>query len=315
MRDAFFDRLYDIAKADPKVILLTADMGAHSLKRFKNDLPKQFINMGIAEQNMVSVGAGLTLGGKKVFLYTIIPFATLRCYEQIKVDLCCMNLPVTIIGVGPGLSYASDGPTHHATQDIAVMRALPEITILNPCDPFMTAAFADLSYRAKGPVYLRIDKGKVPAIYNHGENDFSDGLSQLLAGSRVLIIATGTMVQTALSAARELNNHSILAGVVDLYRIKPLNKNMLLDIIGDYRSVVTLEENSIIGGIGSAVAEILSDYGCSVALKRIAIDDTHCFELGSQESLRAFYNLDRDSIVKKIIQYCSGKGRKDGSGD
>src|SRR3989338_1388709 len=140
IRDAFFDELFEIAKDDSNVVFITADMGAQSLIRFKGSLSSQFINVGVAEQNMISIAAGLALVGKKVFVYTIIPFATLRCYEQIRNDLCCMNLPVTIIGVGPGFCYASDGPTHHATQDIAVMRVLPEITILNPSDSIMANA-------------------------------------------------------------------------------------------------------------------------------------------------------------------------------
>ncbi len=145
IRDAFFDKLYNIAKNDSQVIFMTADMAAFGLVKFKNDLPNQFINVGIAEQNMVSVAAGLALRNKKVFIYTIIPFATERCYEQLSVDACGMNLPITIIGVGPGLTYGSDGPTHHGTQDIAIMRSLPKITILNPFTPNSIGNFIEIA--------------------------------------------------------------------------------------------------------------------------------------------------------------------------
>ncbi len=313
MRDAFFDGLYDIAKADPKVMLLTADMGAYSFKKFKKELPGQFINVGVAEQNMVSISAGLTLGGRKAFIYTIIPFVTLRCYEQVKIDLCCMNLPVTIVGVGPGLTYGSDGPTHHATQDIAVMRALPEMTILNPCDPYMSAAFAGIAYRAAGPSYVRIDKGRVPEIYAGRINDFSDGLSELRQGSQATIIATGIMVQQALKVAQELKRQSLSVGVVDLYRIKPMNEKMLLGIIDKSRRIVTLEENSIIGGIGSLVAELLGDHSRSIPLKRLAIPDGHCFVSGSRECLWAHYGLDKDSLVKQISGWINIREGDDGS--
>lgn len=303
MRDAFFDELYDIAKLDPNVLLLTADMGAHSLNKFKEDLCNQYINVGVAEQNMVSIAAGLALGRKSVFIYTIIPFATMRCYEQIKIDLCCMNLPVTIVGVGPGLSYSSDGPTHHATQDIAIMRPLPEITILNPSDPVMNKAAARIAYKNSGPTYVRIDRGIFPAIYEEKTNDFSAGLFELTKGSGLTIIATGIMVHEALKAARELNGRSISTGVVDLYRIKPLNEKALLKIIGKSRRIITLEENVIIGGVGSMVSELLTDNEINVPLKRIAISDEHCFKRGERESLHTLYRLNASSIVKSIVEW------------
>lgn len=303
IRDAFFDKLFNIAKYDSQVMFLTADMGAYSLTKFKQELPHQYINVGVAEQNMVSIAAGLALAGKKVFIYTIIPFVTLRCYEQIKVDLCCMNLPVTIIGVGPGFSYGSDGPTHHATSDIAVMRAIPEMTILNPSDPIMTQAFAHIAYKNNGPTYVRIDRGQFPIIYDEGDLDFLDGLAQIKKGSDLAIIATGIMVHRALEVAKELDASSVSTGVVDLYRIKPINKNEILRIIDDSKYVVTLEEHSLIGGIGTAISEVLSDSRRVISLKRIAISDQHCFEVGDRESLHAFYNLDTKGIVKTILDW------------
>ncbi|MEK7574500.1 MAG: transketolase C-terminal domain-containing protein [Patescibacteria group bacterium] len=302
IRDAFFDELYNIAKNDPRVILLVADMGAFSLVKFKNDFPDQFINVGIAEQNMVSVAAGLALAGRKVFIYTIIPFITQRCYEQIKIDLCSMNLPVTILGVGPGLTYGNDGPTHHGTQDIAIMRALPEITILNPSSAIMAAASMNIGYKNSGPTYIRIDKGKIPEIYNQN-SDFSDGLAELKNGGELTVIATGIMVHQALKAAQELNNQSISTGVVDLYRIKPLNKEKLSRIIDNSKRLATLEENSIVGGIGSAISEFLTDNGKTIPLKRIALPDQHCFESGDRESLLAFYNLDTNGIMKTVSEW------------
>ena len=208
IRDAFFDRLYDIAGEDKNVIFLTADMGAFSLVKFKKDLPKQFINVGVAEQNMVSIAAGLTLTGKKVFIYTIIPFATLRCYEQIKIDICAMNLGVTIVGIGAGLSYGSDGPTHHGTSDIAVMRTLPEITILNPSDSVAAEKCAEIAYKSNAPVYIRLDRGKLPLIYEQNKSDFSDGISEVKEGDDLTIISSGVMVQQAVKAAEKLRNNS-----------------------------------------------------------------------------------------------------------
>lgn len=306
MRDAFFDELYNIAKDDSQVVFLTADMGAFSLVRFKKDLPEQYINVGVAEQNMVSVAAGLALGGKTVFVYTIVPFATMRCYEQIKIDLCCMNLPVTIIGVGAGFTYGSDGPTHHAIHDIAVMRTLPEITILNPSDSVMIQAFARIAYKSTGPVYVRIEKGKLPLIYDEAKNGFSDGIARTKKGSDLTIISTGIMVHQAYRVAEILAEHSISAGVVDLYRIKPLNTELLFKFIDKSKCVVTLEENTVTGGIGSAVSEALSDNLRAKPLKRIAIPDTHCFKSGDRQSLQASYGLDTGSIVKSIVDWHGG---------
>jgi len=300
LRDAFFDELYNLAKNDPQIMFLTADMGAFGLVKFKQDFPNQYINVGIAEQNMVSIAAGLALAGKKVFIYTIIPFITQRCYEQINVDLCGMNLPVTIVGVGPGFTYASDGPTHHATQDIAIMRALPEITILNPSDAASVTAFVYIAYKNSGPTYIRLDKGKVPEIYKK-TNNFSDGLTELSQGKELTIIATGNMVRRALEVAEELKKRNISIGVVDLYRIKPLNEEKILGIIDNSKRLVTLEENNIVGGIGSAISEILSDNGKNIPLKRMAIPDEHCFKSGTRESLQAFYNLDINGIIKNIL--------------
>ncbi len=302
IRDAFFDALYDIAAKDSNVIFLTADMGAFSLNRFKKDLSSQYINVGVAEQNLVSIAAGLSLGGKKVFIYAIAPFITQRCYEQIKVDLSCMHLPVTIIGVGAGIAYNSDGPTHHATQDIAIMRALPGMTILNPSDCISAAEAAQRAYVNKGPVYVRIDKGAYPDLYDNKTN-FSDGMSVLKHGTDVLILATGNMVHQACKVADELAEHSIDAGIVDIHRIKPINEKLLLDIIEQYERIVTLEEHSIVGGIGSAVGEILIDNQKFVPLKRIALADEYCRGYGGRDWMHSAYGLDVENVTNAILSF------------
>ena len=304
MRDAFFDEVYYLAKQDRNVIFLTADMGAFSLNRFKKDLSQLYINVGVAEQNMISVAAGLALGGKRVFAYGIAPFATMRCFEQIKVDLCCNNLPVTVVSVGAGYTYGSDGPTHHATYDIAAMRVLPEITILNPSDSTMTSSCARMAYKDDGPKYIRIERGKLPLLYKDEDNiDFSDGLVSLKGGSDMTIIATGIMVHRAFEVTSRLSQHSIDAGIIDLYRIKPVNKVLLLELVSQSKNIVTLEEHSIIGGIGSIVSEILTDAGKYIPLKRIALSDTHCYEYGSRDWIHSIYELDVDSIVKEILDW------------
>lgn len=302
IRDAFFDELYTIASNDSNVIFLTADMGALSLEKFKINLKSQYINVGVAEQNIVNIATGLSLGGKKVFIYGIAPFVTMRCYEQIKVNLSGMHLPVTIIGAGPGITYSSDGPTHHAIQDISIMRTLPDMVIFNPSDSAMSSRMALMSYECNYPVYVRIDKGKLPNLYSQNEK-FTDGISIIRGGKDLLIIATGLMVHKGLQVAEKLNMQCIDAAVMDLYRIKPINLALLLQYINQYSRIVTLEEHSVIGGIGSIVSEVLTDFSKVAALKRCALEDRYCDRYGDRDWMHAQYGLDDRTLVRNILEW------------
>jgi transketolase len=302
MRDAFFDALYDIARQDSRVMMLTGDFGAPSLDKFRDNLKSQYINAGVAEQNMVTIAAGLALSGKIVYIYSIAPFVTLRCFEQIKLDLCCMNLHVTAVGVGAGYSYSTSGPTHHATEDLAVMRVLPGMTILNPSDNVMVKAFAEISYREPGPKYIRLDREKFPLRYE-GESDFSAGLAVLKKGKDVTIVASGMMVHQAFKVAEELEKHSIDTGIVDLYRPKPLNENLLVKAIGNNKPVVTLAEDLVTGGIGSVVAEVMADNGCTAPLKRLGTQDKYMFQYASRSCLHTHLGLDVSSVTENILHW------------
>ena len=301
-RDAFFNKLYEIAKKDRDVILVSADMGAPSLDKFREDLSEQYVNVGIAEQNMVTVATGLALGGKTVFMYAIMPFVTLRCYEMLKVELSMMNIPVTAVGVGSGISYDDSGPTHHSTEDIAIMRALPNMTIFNSSDSVMAAKFAEMTCDISGPHYVRLDRGKLPPLYNQ-DSDFSAGLTSFKTGKDICIVATGNMVHRAFEIADRLAGHSIEAGVVDLYRLKPINENLLLKSIEPSKRIVTLEENLMNGGMGSAVAEVLADNDRPMPLKRIGLPDKYFFAYGGRQNLQTLGGLDADSITKAILKW------------
>ena len=302
MRDAFFDKLYELGRKDPNVILVDADMGAPSLDKFRRDMPAQFVNVGIAEQNAISVAAGLALGGKIPFAYAIAPFITLRCYEQLKVNVASMKVPVTAVGVGAGFSYEDSGPTHHTTEDIAIMRALPNMTIMNCTDNTMASKCAEIAYNFNGPLYVRLDREPLPDIYNKNET-FKDGLTQLRKGKDVCIISTGNMVHKALDVADLLKKKSITASVIDLYRLKPVNYEKLISFIKQCKKVVTLEEHLINGGIGSIVAEIMVDNNVTIPLKRIAIPDKYCYTYGGRESLRRSIGLDTTSVENTITSY------------
>ncbi len=302
IRDAFFEELHRIASIDRNLVFLTADMSAFSLERFKKDLPEQYVNVGVAEQNMVSIAAGLALTGKRVFIYAIAPFITMRCYEQIKVDLSTMRLPVTIIGMGPGITYNSDGPTHHATEDISIMRVLPGITILSLSDPVMAGKAAGISYANEGPTYIRLDKGALPRLYTI-DSDFSDGVSLLREGRDALIITTGAMVHQASEVAAELSTQGVSAGVADVYRIKPLNDGLLLSYIKEAERLVTLEEHSIAGGLGSIVSELLHDNDISKPLKRLGLPDESLHRYGSRGWMHSSFGIDNASVIKNILTW------------
>jgi len=297
IRDAFFDELYRIAKRDPEVVFMTADMGAFSLERFRADFPDRFINVGISEQNLISAAAGMALAGKRVFVYAIIPFVTLRCLEQIKVDLCVMNLPVTVIGAGAGFTYSSDGPTHHALEDVSVLRALPGMRIYNPSDQVTAGAAAWSAYRADGPVYVRLDKGSYPVL--HPETPGEAGMGHLREGSDLAIVATGCMVHTALELAEALAPEGIRAGVIDLFRLKPLDPALIAQL-RRYRAVVTLEEHTLHGGMGSAVLESLSDTGIDTPVKRLGIADFYPQGYGDREWMRGQCALDRATLLSSV---------------
>jgi len=302
-RDATFEELYDIALGDPNVILLTVDTGALIFKEFKKNMPKQFFNVGVAEQNAMSVAAGLALIGKHVFVFGITTFVTFRCYEQIKIDICSMNLPVTILGMGTGYVYSSDGPTHHMIEDVSIMRALPGMTIWSPSDYAMTAQVVHLAHKTPGPSYIRIDKGPFPHIYDNSNHDFGDGLAILKPGKDLTIIATSIMVGQALELAHELKKHGIQAGVVDLYRLKPVNKKLLIDAIKLSKRIVTLEEHTVLGGLGSIVHEILADNGILTPVKVFGIPDKYRCEVGSREMLRSLDRLDVPTICKTVLEW------------
>lgn len=303
MRDAFFDSVYELAAHDPSLIFLTADHAAFSLERFKKNLPRQYFNVGIAEQNMVSVAAGLALSGKKVFIYSIVNFVTLRCFEQICINLGGMKLPVTIVGVGAGFTYSTDGPTHHGTQDVAAMASVPNFTILNCSDATNSQAFARMAYEKDGPTYVRIEKGKFPSIYDSDRTDFSPGLSVLKPGYDAIIVTSGYLVHTALEAARGLQSEGIDVGVLDLYRIKPLNGPLLVSTIRSSSAVLTLEDNMLTGGIGSMVGACLSESGHAVPFMRIGIGDQYCFRYGDREWMYASYGLDSGTVQRLTREF------------
>lgn len=284
VRDAFFDSLVEIAGADPSIIVITDDMGAFGLEEFKRRYPDRYLNPGIAEQNLINVASGLAHGGMRPVVYGIATFMTLRCLEQIRLGLCWPGLPVTIVASGPGYAYAYDGPTHHAVQDVAIVRTLPGITIFNPSEAASTAASARLALTSPGPSYVRLEKGALPAL--HGEStDFARGFAVSGTGRHVAIVSTGYAVHLASRVAAALAADGIAASVVDVFRLKPVHSADLVGALTDFRQVVVIDEASETGGLASIVAEAAMSEGVALPLKRFSLPDRESDAYGSRDWL------------------------------
>lgn len=293
MRDSFFDRFYEIARRDRNVILVSADLAAPSLDKFRRDLGGQFVNVGIAEANMIAVAGGLALSGKKVFTYALAPFATPRCYEFIKVEAGLMKLPIVVLGLGVGFSYDDSGPTHHTTEDISIMRALPNMEMLSASDSRMAAAFADLAYKSKKPTYIRLDRYVLPMLSREGMK-FHAGFREVRQAKETCIVATGNMVHRAMEVHEAMQGQ---VGVIDLYRLKPLAKT-LPAVLRKYRTIISLEEHLLDGGLGSILAEIIADHCLPVRLKRLGID-RYLYDYG-RENMQTLCGLDVRSVCRAI---------------
>src|SRR3989344_1848258 len=301
MRNAFIRSLEEIARYDKRIFLLTGDLGFSVFEKFRDEFPDRFINMGVAEANMTGVAAGLALSGKIVFIYSIVPFATMRCFEQIRNDLCMQNLDVKIIGVGSGLSYGSLGPTHQSIEDIAIMRALPNMVVVCPGDPVEAGLVVRESMHYKGPVYIRLGRGGEPVIHKT-RPDFEIGKAiTLVDGSDVTLIATGNMLENAVLAAGLLAE-KISVRVISMHTVKPIDKESVLKSADETKVIFTIEEHSLIGGLGSAVSEILAEHNKEIIFKRIALPDSFIKIAGSQKYLRSINSLSSEYVAERILK-------------
>lgn len=301
-RNAFFDEFYNIASKNKDIIFLAADTDADSLVRFRKNFPKQFFNTGVTEQNAISVAAGLAKSGKKVFVYSMVPFITLRCFEQIKIDICSMNLQVCLVGLGTGLSFSYYGSAGHGVIDIAVMRTLPEMRILNPSDPISAAKAANIVHKKKGPSYVRLHKEPRQTIYSKNFK-FNSEYFFLKKEKKFCIITSGLMTNVALKIYWSLKKENIKVSVLDIFQIKPLNQKKIAKDLSKFSKIVTIEDNSIIGGIGTIFSDIITDFNLNIKLKKFAIKDEQTFKYGDTEWLLKQYNLDSSYLIKSIKKY------------
>ncbi|WP_127717711.1 transketolase family protein [Halobacteriovorax sp. HLS] len=297
-RDSFWDELYELAKVDRDIIIVSADMGAPSLDKFRTNLPSQFVHTGIAEQNSILVASGLAKEGKKVFVYAIASFLTLNCIEKIRVQNSMMNFPINLVGVGAGFSYPDSGPTHHLLEDISVMRALPNITIYSPADSNVSKALARNFNNLAGTNYFRLERQPRDILYKE-DVILEDGMSELVHGEDLLIISTG--ITTSIASEIIENNKNLSIGLLDIFKI-PLNKEKLIEIVSRYKKVLTYEEHFLEGGLGSAILEVLSDNEVYVPVKRVGIPVSKGFSYtyGGREEIHKYYEIDKETVESKI---------------
>ncbi|MBN2613922.1 MAG: transketolase family protein [Bacteroidales bacterium] len=306
-RQAFTEKLLELAKNDPQIIAVTSDArGSVTLNKFADTLPQQFIEVGIAEQNAIGVSAGLALSGKKPFVCGPACFYSARSYEQVKVDVAYSKTNVKIIGVSGGVSYGALGSTHHSLNDIAVMRVLPDMTVLLPCDNYQTRKMTEMLTRHAGPVFVRMGRGAVPDVYTDHHPEFTIGKANMLKdGNDLTIIGTGETVYHCLQAGKELEQVGIKTRVIDMHTIKPLDKEIIEKAALETGKIITVEEHHVFGGLGSAVAEFVSQ-NCPVPIKILGFPDENA-EHGNSKELFRYYGIDTEGIVKETKEFLTAK--------
>ena len=305
MRTAFLQTLYELAKADPRIVFVTGDLGFSVVERFMAELPDQFVNAGVAEQNMTSLAAGMALAGKIVFTYSIANFPTLRCLEQVRNDVCYHEANVKIVAVGGGFAYGALGASHHATEELGVMRLMPGMVVVAPADPVEARAATRAIVEHPGPCYIRLGKAGEPDVHP-GAIDFRLGRAiRVRDGADLTLISTGGMLGTAVAVAARLAERGVEARVLSMHTLKPLDEEAVRAAARETGAVVTLEQHSILGGLGGAVAEVLAelpadDPGRRARLRRVGVPSAFSAQVGSQAWLERRHGLDVDGVLAQV---------------
>ncbi|MGE3277314.1 MAG: transketolase family protein [Vicinamibacterales bacterium] len=301
MRTAFIETLTALAARDPRIMLVTGDLGFGVVQEFARAYPSQFLNAGVAEQNMTGVATGLALSGRIVFTYSIANFPTLRCLEQIRNGPCYHNANVKVVSVGGGLTYGSLGMSHHATEDLAIMRALPNLTVVAPGDPAETRGAVEALVRLDGPAYLRLGRAGEPAVHTATVHFELGRAIRLTQGRDVALISTGGMLATARRVADALAVEGVGCRLLSMHTVKPLDHAAIVSAATDTRLVVTIEEHSIDGGLGGAVAEVMAEIPERTApLRRVGLPSAFASRAGSRDYLAGQFGLTSEAITAYV---------------
>lgn len=306
MRDDFFRSLADLAQTREEIFLLSANLGFKLFDDFRGRFPRRFLDMGVAEANMIGVAAGMALSGKQVYCYSIIPFLIMRAYEQIRMDVAHHGLPVKLVGVGGGFTYGLEGFSHYGIEDLALMRAMPNMNVVVPADFEEARQLAQASLDFPRPLYLRLGRSADPAVYS-AKPKMRIGEGVLLKEGRdAVLIAVGSMVSESLKAAALLEKEDFSLSVVNMHTLKPLDRRLVLECAQKHRAVFTAEEHSLHGGLGSAVAEVLAESSYAGIFERFGIAEPLRQTIGDSEFLKRTYGLTGESIAGRISSSLKG---------
>lgn len=301
MRNTFMQGLHTLASSDSNVMLLTGDLGFGVVEKFQSSFPNQFINCGVAEQNMIGMAAGLASEGKKVFVYSIANFPTFRCLEQIRNDICYHGLPVTIVAIGSGFSYGNLGYTHHAIEDIGIMRVLPGIRILSPIDPPDVLKCLQVINGKQAPTYLRLGKNGESIINNNSEDDV-EKIQIHNKGKGCLVVATGTISENCKAAVERVNfEKNVNVGFATITQLKPLNLDK--SILSEFSHLITVEEHALNSGFGSIINDFILRNNLNLKVLNLGIKDEINHLIGSTTFLRSKQGIDTESLVNKISNF------------
>ena len=308
MRDAFLDRICQAMAFDETIFFVSADFGSPVLDRIRSQFPERFINVGIAEQNLINISAGLALEGYKVFAYAIAPFITMRCYEQIRVSLALLStvrpMNVNLIGVGAGYSYVVSGPTHQCYEDITLMRAMPSMSVYSPADHVTAAALFDVCWENTKPKYLRFDAQVLPVLYDTMPQTMERGFHVHRVGGDLCLIATGYMVHTALQVAERLAALDVQVGVVDLFDITGFSDDALLRVLSPFGTIATMEEGFRgRGGLDAMMFDWVAHSKKNLRLLNIGVEGGYRFELGSRTELHEQVGIGVNVVTKKVLAF------------
>jgi transketolase len=302
MRETCLKSVYQLAQKDERIFFIGSDLGVGVLKDFKQNIPSRFFMEGISEANIIGMAAGLAMEGQIVYINTIATFLTRRCYEQIAVDLCLHNVKVRLIASGGGLVYAPLGPTHLAIEDIAIMRALPNMTVLAPADAVEMRRLMPATVDHPGPIYIRVAKGHDPVVTKDGEPLPIGKAVPMRDGNDALIVCTGVALQVCLAAADRLEKTGVKASVLHFPTVKPFDAEALLDHASRVPAIVTVEEHTLMGGLGSAAAELLaeSDLLAVRRFKRIGVPDVFPNFYGDQNGMMKKYGISAENVAEQV---------------
>lgn len=307
MRNAFVEELIVQAKRDSSIFLIVGDLGYGVVEEFALKYPNQFMNAGVAEQNMMGMAGGLASAGYKVFVYSIANFPTFRCLEQIRNDICYHNFDVTIVSVGAGLSYGSLGYSHHAVEDISVLRALPGLKILSPADAIETKQSLKYALENSGPKYLRLGKSGEPTLLSEQKLEFPEVSKFGLSSEKLKLISSGAILSEALEARNLLEINGIQSQAISVPLLKPLILD--LELFKNAEIIVSIEEHSIAGGLGTLISEYVLENNLPVKVLRLGIPDEVQHLVGSQAFLREHYEISGSKIAQRIRTFLTSQGK------